>query len=274
MTAATTTQSICAAPDLFVCLLGIKRGISCPADLAPKSLASICLLNLHQHILSFFIHSTTITRTTLKLRQIDSMASIIRSPGRQTKKTLKIRENDALAPVLLKALPTTAQHLIDKGIPQFEPLQRLPFISITVRVPIITLLQLFLLLLGEGTLLVIVSATNAYATLIITNPTTTEFHAARPWHPLTRNELIVWLGTLFHMGRHPEFNREYHWESGTPGIGRLRHIIAKNRWEQIHRFFKISPKSERQSGQPWWYKVDPLLTTVRRNIKDAVFPAN
>ena len=58
-------------------------------------------------------------------------------------------------------------------------------------------------------------------------------------------------------------------------MGRLRHVMSKTRWEQIHRFFKLNPRgSERQTGQPWWYKVDPLLTTVRQNIKEAVVPAS
>ena len=91
------------------------------------------------------------------------MASTIRSSGRQTKKTLKLRENDALAPILLEALPTESQHLVDKGIPVYEPQERLPFLPMTVRVPIITPLQLFLLLLGEQTLTAIVNATNANA---------------------------------------------------------------------------------------------------------------
>ena len=196
-----------------------------------------------------------------------------RSSGRQTKKTLKIRENDALAPILLEALPTKSQHLVDNGIPQFEPQQRLPFLPMTVRVPISTPLQLFLLLLGEETLLAIVNATNAYAATVMALET--DFDSPRPWHPLTRNELIVWLGTLFFMGRHPEFNREYFWESGTLGMGRLRYVMSKTRWEQIHRFFKLNPqKSKRQTGQPWWYKVDPLLTTVRQNIKNAVSAAS
>jgi hypothetical protein len=75
-----------------------------------------------------------------------------RRSGRQTKKSFKVRENDALAPILLEALPTEAQHLVDKGIPQFEPQQRLPFESMCLRVPVISPLQLFLLLLGEKTL--------------------------------------------------------------------------------------------------------------------------
>ena len=135
--------------------------------------------------------------------------------GRQTKKSFKIRENDALAPILLEALPTESQHLVDHGIPQFEPNKRLPFEPMTVRVPIKSPLQLFLLLLGEETLESIVTATNAYA-LLVTERELQNFDRPRPWHPLTRNELIVWLGTLFFMGRHHEVNREYYWQEAIP----------------------------------------------------------
>ena len=201
------------------------------------------------------------------------MASTIRSSGRQTKKTLKLRENDALAPILLEALPTESQHLVDKGIPVYEPQERLPFLPMTVRVPIITPLQLFLLLLGEQTLTAIVNATNANAAA--TMALVTDFSCIRPWHPLTRNELIVWLGTLFFMGRHYEYNREYHWDTGLLGIGRLGKHMSKTRWEQIHCFFRINPKgSERLPNDPWYYKVDPLLTIVRGNIKNTVSPVS
>ena len=201
------------------------------------------------------------------------MASTIRSSGRQTKKTLKLRENDALAPILLEALPTKSQHLVDKGIPVYEPQERLPFLPMTVRVPITTPLQLFLLLLGEQTLTAIVNATNANAAA--TMALVTNFSRIQPWHPLTRNELIVWLSTLFFMGRHYEYNQEYHWDTGPLGIGRLGKHMSKTRWEQIHRFFRINPKgSERLPNDPWYYKVDPLLTTVRGNIKNAVSPAS
>ena len=205
---------------------------------------------------------------------MNSNAQKTRSSGRRTTKSFKLRENDALAPILLEALPAAVQHLAEQEIPHYQPQERLPFTPMTVRVPIVTPLQLFLLLLGEETLLAIVLATNAYAAQVMSDPVHLEFEHARSWHAITRNELIVWLGTLFFMGRHPEHNREYHW-SETPGMGRLKYVMSKGRWEQIHRFFKLNPThSERQSGQLWWYKVDPLLTTVRQNIKEAVSPAS
>ena len=138
-----------------------------------------------------------------------SNAQKTRRSGRQTKKSFRVRENDALTPVLLEALPTKAQHLVDKGIPQFEPKRRLPFESMRLRVPIISPLQLFLSLLGEETLELILTATNAYA-LLVTQEEAMHYKRPRPWHPLTRNELIVWLSTLFFMGRHHEMNREYY----------------------------------------------------------------
>ena len=95
------------------------------------------------------------------------MASKPRSSGWVTKKTQKVRENDALAPILLEALGAESQQLVDASIPSFEPQQRLSLTCITVRVPISTPLQLLLLLLGEGTLLTIVSVTNANAASIM-----------------------------------------------------------------------------------------------------------
>ena len=143
----------------------------------------------------------------------------------------------------------------------------------TVRVPISISLQLLLLLLGEGTLLAIVSATNANAASIMALDT--DYSYVRPWHPLTRNELIVWLGTLFFMGRHPEFNREYHWQTGISGIGRLKYYMSKTWWEQIYCFFRINLKGlERELGQLWYYKVNLLLTIVYKNIRNAVVPAS
>ena len=71
-----------------------------------------------------------------------------------------MRENDECALIALEDLPPAAQHLIDKGIPQFEPENRLCYIPMTVRVAVQSPLQLFLFLLGEAmTLQAIVVAT-------------------------------------------------------------------------------------------------------------------
>ena len=94
------------------------------------------------------------------------------------------------------------------------------------RVPIISPLQLFLLLLGEETLIAIVNAINTYAASV--TEVIIEFRRTRPWYPLTRNELIVFLGTLFFMGRHYEFNKEYYY---CARMRRLNQYMLKTRWE-------------------------------------------
>ena len=108
-----------------------------------------------------------------------SNAQKTRRSGRQTKKSFKVQENDALAPILLEALPAEAQHLVDNGIPQFEPERRLPFESMRLRVPAISPLQLFLSLLDEKTLESILTATNAYA-LLVTQEEATLYKRPRP----------------------------------------------------------------------------------------------
>ena len=147
---------------------------------------------------------------------MDSTGLKTRSSTRQVKKSWKLRENDEFAPIVLEALPPTAKPLVDKGIPLFEPHSRVPFDSMHPRVPVQSPLQLFLLVLGEETLLQILTATNAYAAMVMDN--TTGLQDPRPWHPLTRNELIVWLGSLFWMGRHSERNREYYSRERLRGV--------------------------------------------------------
>ena len=115
--------------------------IPCPVDLGDKKLGVDLFSSISTNTSSsFFIHSTTFTRTTLKLRAMKSNAQETRRSGRQIKKSFKVRENDALASILLEALLAEAQYLVDKGIPQFESKRRLPFESIRPRVPVVSLL--------------------------------------------------------------------------------------------------------------------------------------
>ena len=133
-------------------------------------------------------------------------------------------------------------------------------------------LQLFLFLVGEASLAAMVAATNASAEKDWHQDDS--FRYQRPWYPLTRNELIRWLGTLVYMGRHHEFNREYYWREDMHL--RLSRAMSKTRWEQIHRFFKINnlDDGERPSGDSWFYKLEPMLTIVRQAIQNAVEPAS
>ena len=172
---------------------------------------------------------------------MDSSTLKTRSSTREVKKTWKLREKDEFIPVAVQLLPGAAKPVMDDPIPHFEPSTRVPFDSMTPNVPIRDPIQLFLLLLGEETLKSIVIAINEYATIRLQGPH--NIARPRPWRPLTRNELIIWLGTLFFMGRHQKFNREYYWREEMHHFGQY---MSKSRWEQIHRFLKVSNNLARQ----------------------------
>ena len=203
---------------------------------------------------------------------MDSTAQTSTRSGRIPKKTFKVRENNVFTPIPLVPPPTIAKGLFAHPHPQFEPSKRVPFDSMQVLVPIVSALQLFLLLLGEASLAAMVTATNANAAKDWHYDDS--FRYQRPWHPLTRNELIRWLGTLVYMGRHHETNKEYYWREDMHL--KLSRAMSKKRWEQIHRFFKINDSEDgiRTLEQPWFYKLEPLMTTIRQNIQNAVEPAS
>ena len=197
----------------------------------------------------------------------NSTTPITRSSGRQRTKTWKIREQNEFIPIVVHPLPKIAKPILDHPIPHFEPESRILFDSMRPTTPCTDPISVFLHLLGEQTLAALVESTNEYANYYTQKPT---LPRSRPWYNLTRNELIVFIGTLFYMGRHPEHNIEYYWR---PEMHHLGQYMLKNRWEQIHRFLTMNTQ-ERQPDQPWFYKLEPAVTTIRSNIASAVSPAS
>jgi hypothetical protein len=53
---------------------------------------------------------------------------------------------------------------------------------------------------------------------------------------------------------------------------KLSRAMSKKRWVQIRRFFKINDLEDGAHApeQPWFYKLEPLMTTIRQNIQNAV----
>ena len=106
------------------------------------------------------LHTTSFPFLTLQLRIMASPAQKCRSSGRISKKTFKVRENDAFTPIAIVPPPKIVKGLFSLPHPAFEPLKRVPFDSIHVLVPIVSALQLFLLLLGEESLITMVITIN------------------------------------------------------------------------------------------------------------------
>ena len=129
--------------------------------------------------------------------------------------------------------------------------------------------SLFVRFLGEASLIAIVDATNAKAAAAM-HPHQ-EF--ARPWTPLSRGELLYWLGLLFYMANHIEVRRHDYWRDSTSLLTRW---MGRNRWEQIHRFltFNIQSVIDTPPEAPWFWKIEPIYSLVRGNCRAAIIPSS
>ena len=193
--------------DLLACQSFSKHMGLSPARsiLVPQVLASICLLPSHHPSSFFFIHTTTSSRILLKLAAMNSTAQKTCVSTREVKKLWKLRENDVCILIPVKPIPTQTKPLLNNLMSAFEPKFRVPYQSIRSAMPVDNYLQLFLCLFSESNLALIVASTNSKANLYAS---TLPSLCPRPWKSLTRNELIVWIGVLFYMGRHYKTNKE------------------------------------------------------------------
>ena len=124
----------------------------------------------------------------------------------------------------------------------FSPSFSVPFESMRVLYIERDPFSLFLRLLGESSLLAIVEAANAKAQASM-HPHQ-EF--ARPWVPLTRGELLCWLGLLFYIANHIEIRRHEYWRASECLLTRW---MGRNRWKQIRRFLTFNTHS---GIEPQW----------------------
>ena len=171
-------------------------------------------------------------------------------------------QNGDFLPVPIKPIPPKVEQLLRNPLPSFEPRFRVeykPWQANYCGAP----LQLFLRLFDERCLNQIVEKTNARAESL--QPTKRQ-KAERYWHPLTRNELLRWIGILLFIGRHNEPKREYNWRCPGHDLGRF---MGRQRWEQIFRYLTINPR-ELQPRDPWWAKVEPVSMWIRENCLFAV----
>lgn len=200
---------------------------------------------------------------------MNSQSQKTRFSQRQSRPTWKKREADAFVPIIVEQLPIDPE-TIKHALPEFSPPLRVPYKAMRSTLSVEDPLSLFLALFGgEESLQLIVDATNAKADAF--TPTTPS-PRPRPWKPLTCSELVVWIGSLFYMGRHQEPNREYYWNPDKHT--KLSNAISKTRWEQIFRFLAMYQEPiEEDNTKPWWYKIKPLVSIVRHSITAAVVPA-
>src|SRR5271170_7335752 len=81
-----------------------------------------------------------------------------------------------------------------------------------------------------------------------------------PWEPLTIEEVYHYLGCLIYMGIQPLWELENYWALKTP----IPRAVSQRRFKQIKATFTIrdTNSSPEQPGEPWWFRLEPLATTI------------
>ena len=88
---------------------------------------------------------------------------------------------------LTKSAPKSTESVLYRELPDFTPLFEVPQKGLQILAQVTTALALFLMFLGEESLQIICRSTNAKADLLRQPPHPPD---ERPWHPLTRAELL------------------------------------------------------------------------------------
>jgi hypothetical protein len=187
-----------------------------------------------------------------------------------TVKTERVRSRGKpLKPIL--TVPTVGpsiDQLITAPLPIYQPPITVPLTPYEANQPPQSPIDTFLSLLGEPALKLIVDNTNSYARHYRLGPLQ---QGVRLWHNTTRNELLCWIGLLFYMGRHIERERSEYWTVSSHNIGRY---MGKSRWDQIHRYLSIRDEISFPTtlGDPWYSKLEPVISQIRYNCERAVKP--
>ena len=117
----------------------------------------------------------------------------------------------------------------------------------------VTPLAIFQLFFTDNQLQTIVENTNKYQQ-------TKGFNDGCPWSPLTLKELKVWIALII-----------YTWNCNEKKpIHSIKDFMSLVRFQQIKRFFHISPPSENLSF--WYSKVEPLALHLRNVFKKLYVP--
>src|SRR5216117_359233 len=84
----------------------------------------------------------------------------------------------------------------------------------------------------------------------------------RSWKPLTVTETYCYLGCLVYMGVQPLRELSDHWYHLKSPVASC---FTERRFKQIQRAFTIQDAntSPEQPGDSWWFRVEPLATTIR-----------
>jgi hypothetical protein len=187
-------------------------------------------------------------------------------PVKKTKK--KCVELLETAPVI-QPPPSSLQELLDTPTPQFTPPfpnQNEPFKVLCKERDPLSLLMYFL---SVESIWLMCNATNERAELFYAENEC----SSRPWSLVTPQEFYRWLALVFYMSNAWQTRRQDYWRDTELYGHKLGRLMSRDRWEQIHRFWCIN-NAPRQPEDPWWYKIEPIMTGIRQRCREAFLPSS
>ena len=169
-----------------------------------------------------------------------------------------------IAPVI-DPPPPALQELLNRPTPQFTP----PFPSQNEPIKVLCKeqdpLSLFIHFLGHESIWLMCEATNKRAETFYTS----DGHTLQEWQLLTPQEFHRWFALLFYISSAYQTRRADYWRQTEFYRHDLGRFMNRNRWDEIHRFWSIN-NAPRQLEDPWWYKIEPLMSGVRASALSGV----
>ena len=96
----------------------------------------------------------------------------------------------------------------------------------------------------------------------------------RPWNPMSVGELKVFIGLQILMGVYRYPGIVNYW-SGGQGVKRPEfEKMSCNRYQQIKRYFHLSPPDETYQRADWWRKMEPLASHLRSLFHKLYLPGS
>ena len=93
----------------------------------------------------------------------------------------------------------------------------------------------------------------------------TEKKRERPWYNTNGTEIGAYIGIRLIMGLYHCPQMPDYWSNKPmkPYFHVIRHNMSRNRFEQIHRFFKVDNPNREPIGNEFWKKIERLVYSFR-----------
>jgi hypothetical protein len=96
----------------------------------------------------------------------------------------------------------------------------------------------------------------------------------RPWKPVSPAELKIWIGLLLYMSAIHQPNTAEYWyrNNGWP-MHSISRFMGFTRFQEIKRYFHISPPVDQLPPERWTERLEPLNTILQERSKRLLVPA-